>query len=219
MFERGAADVADGAASPSGSRPISSGRLRSNRLIGASTTRIRMPIAVQAVRQPVCSIMCCTHGSKVTEPMPTPAKAMPDGEPAAANEPVRQKQRLAGIAEADTARADQHADGEIEMPGLRRQRREQQPRGHQRDAELHHPARSEAVHHAPDQRAGDGGRHEAERKRPRGDAAIPAELVDNGRVEQRERRPRIDADRHGDKSHRDDQPAVEEGKTHWVPRI
>ena len=40
-----------------------------------------MPIAVQAVRQPVCSIMCCTQGSKVTEPMPTPAKASPIARP------------------------------------------------------------------------------------------------------------------------------------------
>ncbi len=42
---------------------------------------IKMPIAVQAVRQPVCSIMCCTHGSSVIEPMPTPAKAMPIASP------------------------------------------------------------------------------------------------------------------------------------------
>ena len=81
MLETGFADVAVGAASPSGSSPISSGRLRSNRLIGASTTRIMMPIAVQAVRQPVCSIISCTHGSKVTEPMPTPAKASPMARP------------------------------------------------------------------------------------------------------------------------------------------
>ena len=40
-----------------------------------------MPIAVQAVRQPVCSIMRCTHGSSVTEPMPTPAKARPIARP------------------------------------------------------------------------------------------------------------------------------------------
>jgi hypothetical protein len=39
-----------------------------------------MPIAVQAVRQPVCSIMCCTHGSKVTEPMPDAGEGEPDGE-------------------------------------------------------------------------------------------------------------------------------------------
>ena len=49
-----------------------------------------MPIAVQA-RQPVCSIMSCTHGSRVTEPMPTPAKAILDRDAAAANEPVRQE--------------------------------------------------------------------------------------------------------------------------------
>ena len=81
MFETGFAEVAVGAASPSGNRPISSGRLRSKRLIGASTTSTMMPIAVQAVRHPVCSIMCCTQGSSVTEPMPTPANAMPIARP------------------------------------------------------------------------------------------------------------------------------------------
>ena len=40
-----------------------------------------MPIAVQAVRHPVCSIMCCTQGSSVTEPMPTPANASPIASP------------------------------------------------------------------------------------------------------------------------------------------
>jgi hypothetical protein len=35
------------------------------------------PIPVQAVRHPVCPIAYCTHGSSVTEPMPTPANAMP----------------------------------------------------------------------------------------------------------------------------------------------
>ncbi len=141
-------------------------------------------------------------------------KGEPHGEPTAADEPVRQKQRLAGIAEADAARADQHADREIEMPWLRRQRREQQPAAHQRDAELHHRARTEAIHHAPDQRT-DGTRyHEAERESARGDAALPSELGNDRRKEQRERRPRIDADRHGDERHDDDQPAVEEGKMH-----
>ena len=77
----GLADVAVGAASPSGNRPISSGRLCSKRLIGASTTKTIMPIAVQAVRHPVCSIMNCTQGSKVTEPMPTPANAIPMASP------------------------------------------------------------------------------------------------------------------------------------------
>ena len=141
-------------------------------------------------------------------------KGEPHGEPAAANEPVRQKQRLAGIAEAHAACADHHADREIEMPGLRRQRREQQPAAHQRDAELHHPTRPEAIHHAPDQRT-DGPRyHKAEGKRAGGDAALPPELGNDRRKEQRERGARIDADRHGDERHHNDQPAVEEGKTH-----
>jgi hypothetical protein len=143
-------------------------------------------------------------------------KGEPDGKPAAANEPVRQKQRLSGIAEAHAARADQHADREIEMPGLRRQRREQQTAAHQRDAKLHHPARTEAIHQAADQRT-DGTRyHKAEGEGARGDPTLPSELGNDRRKEQRERRPRIDADRHGDKRHRDDQPAVEEGKTHQV---
>ena len=143
-------------------------------------------------------------------------KGEPHGESAAANEPVRQKQRLSGIAGAHAARADQHADREIEMPGLRRQRREQQAAAHQRDAEFHHRARTEAIHHAPDQRTDGTGNHEAKGKRARGDAAIPSELADDRRKEQRERRPRIDADRHGDERHRNDQPAVEERKTHRV---
>ena len=214
-LETGLAEVADGAASPSGCSPISSGRLRSNRLIGASTTRIMMPIAVQAVRQPVCSIMCCTHGSKVTEPMPTPAKAMSNREAAAANEPVRQKQRLAGIAEADAAGADQHADGEIEMPGLRRQRRQQHARlaisATPSSITARGPKRSIIRPINGTDRAGD---QEAEREGTGGDAALPAELVDDRRKEQRERRARIDADRHGDERYRDDRPAVEEGKPH-----
>ena len=80
MFETGFAE-ARGAASPSGRRPMSSGRLRSNRSIGASTISTISPIAVQAARQPVCSITYCTQGSSVTEPMPTPAKAMPMASP------------------------------------------------------------------------------------------------------------------------------------------
>jgi hypothetical protein len=60
---------------------MSSGRLRRSRLIGASTTSTRMPIAVQAVRQPVCSIMCCIHGNRVIEPSPTPANASPIARP------------------------------------------------------------------------------------------------------------------------------------------
>ncbi len=141
-------------------------------------------------------------------------KGEPHGQPAAANEPVRQEQRLAGIAETNAARADQHTDRQIEMPWLRRQRRQQQPAAHQRDAELHHPARTEAIHHAADQRT-DGSRyHKAERERARGEATVPPELADDRRKEQRERGPRIDADRHGDEGHHNDQPAVEERKSY-----
>lgn len=176
-----------------------------------------MPIAVQAVRHPVCSIISCTHGSSVTEPIPTPHESKAHGEAAAADEPVRQKQRLTGITEADAARADHDADGEIKMPGLRRQRRQQQSAAHQRDPDLHHRARTVAVHHPADQRTDDAGNHEAEGKRAGGDAAFPAELADDRRKEQRERGPRIDADRHGHERHRDDGPAVEEGKPHLGP--
>jgi len=40
-----------------------------------------MPIAQHAVRQPVCSIINCTSGSRMMEPMPTPAKAIPMARP------------------------------------------------------------------------------------------------------------------------------------------
>ena len=55
---------------------------------------------------------------------------------------------------------------------------------------------------------------EVEGERTGGDAALPSELANDRRKEQRERGARVDADRHGDERHRDDQPAVEEGKTH-----
>ena len=105
----GCAERAD-AASPSGSSPISSGRLRSSRLIGPSTTSTSMPSAEQAVRQPAARSCVCIHGSSMIEPTPTPANAMPDRQPAAADEPVGQEQRLTGIAEADAAGADQYPE-------------------------------------------------------------------------------------------------------------
>ena len=72
----GAAELL-GAASPSGSSPESSGRLRSSRLIGARTTSSKAPMAMQAARQPASSMTSCTQGNRVMEPTPTPAKAMP----------------------------------------------------------------------------------------------------------------------------------------------
>ena len=76
-FDGGGAAELLGAASPSGRSPMSSGRLRSSRLMGASTTSSRVPMAMQAARQPAPSITSCTQGSSVMEPTPTPAKAMP----------------------------------------------------------------------------------------------------------------------------------------------
>ena len=58
------------------------------------------------------------------------------------------------------------------------------------------------------------GNQEAERKGAGGDAAFPSELVDDRRKEQRERGARVDADRHGDEGHGDDDPAVKEGQPH-----
>jgi hypothetical protein len=163
--------------------------------------------------------MCCTHGSSVTEPTPTPANRQSYGKAATAMEPVRQKQRLAGIAETDASRAYQHADRQIKMPWLRRQRRQQQTACHQRDAQFHHGAGTEPIHQAADQRAYAGGNHEAERESARGDAALPAELIDDRRKEQRKRGAGVDADRHGDERRRDDDPTVKEGKPHQGPLL
>ena len=40
-----------------------------------------MPSVQQAVRQPPLSISVCSHGSSVTEPMPTPENAMLSARP------------------------------------------------------------------------------------------------------------------------------------------
>src|SRR5713226_3756904 len=102
------------------------------------------------------------------------------------------------------------------MPRLRRQRRQQQPSPHQRDAELHDSARTEAIHHPADQGTRDTGSQKAEREGTRRYTALPSELVDDGWKEQRKRRAGVDADRHGDERHGDDDPAVKKGKPHWV---
>ena len=70
-----------GAASPSGRNPMSSGRLRSSRLIGASTMSTKRPMVQHAVRQPALSMTSCTAGSSTMEPTPTPANAMPVASP------------------------------------------------------------------------------------------------------------------------------------------
>ena len=141
----------------------------------------------------------------------------PDRKAAPAIEPVGQKQRLTGVAETDAAGADHDADGQIEMPWLRRQRREQHAARHQRDAKLHHGAGADAIHQPADQRTHDAGNHKAEREGARRDAALPAELIDDRRKEQRKGGAGVDADRHGDEGHGDDDPAVKEGKPHQGP--
>ncbi len=98
------------------------------------------------------------------------------------------------------------------MPRLRGQWRQQQAPRHQRDAELHHGARTGAIHQAADQRADAGRNQKAERERACRDPAFPAELIDDGGKEQRKGGAGIDADRHGDERHGDDDPAVKEGK-------
>ena len=67
--------VAVGAASPSGARPSSSGRRRTSRLSGASSSRTSSPRAQHAVRQPYRSMPSCISGSSSTEPTPTPENA------------------------------------------------------------------------------------------------------------------------------------------------
>ena len=131
---------------------MSSGRLRNSRLIGASTISTISPIVVQAVRQPLCSITYLHPGQQRHRADADAGKGNADRKAAAADEPVRQEQRLAGITETHAAGADHDADGEVEVPGLARQRREQQPAAHQRDAELHHRARTGAIHQPADQR-------------------------------------------------------------------
>src|SRR5947209_5763090 len=68
-----------------------------------------------------------------------------------------------------------------------------------------------------DQRADSAGNQKAEGERARRYAALPAELIDDGRKEQRKRGAGIDADRHGDERHDNDDPAIEEGKPHQRP--
>ena len=141
-------------------------------------------------------------------------EGQPDGQAAAAHEPVGQIERLPGIPQAHAAPADQHPDGQIEVPRLGRERRQQEAGRHQYRAQLHHRARAEAVHHPPDQRAEDAGDDETERKRAGRYAAIPVELVEDGRKQQRERGAGVHADSHRHERDGDDDPAIEERHPH-----
>ena len=68
---------------------------------------------------------------------------------------------------------------------------------------LHHRARAGTVISA-DQRADSAGYQKAEREGARRDAALPPELIDDRRIEQRKGGTGVDADRHGDERHDDD---------------
>src|ERR1700722_1764796 len=80
-FEGWVGAEGNGAASPSGRNPMSSGRFRNKILMGAKTIRISKPNIQHALRQPVPRINHCTQGSNVTEPSPTPENARPIARP------------------------------------------------------------------------------------------------------------------------------------------
>jgi hypothetical protein len=117
------------------------------------------PRAAQAARQPNCSITCWTQGEGAA-----------DGQAAPALEPVG-PEPATGPSSQDThaAAPHQHAQGELEVPGLRRQRREQQPGGHQGNAQLRHCFHLRAGSRSPDGKA--------KGKCPGSDAAIPVEVL------------------------------------------
>jgi len=144
--------------------------------------------------------------------MPSAVEA--ERQTALTDEPVRQVERLAGVAEADAAAADQKPHGQIEVPDLRGERRQQQAAGHQQHPAFHHHARPEPIHHAADQRAKDGGDDKAERERSCREAAFPVKFIDDRRKEQREGRARIHADGHRHEGDDHDHPAVEEARAH-----
>jgi hypothetical protein len=98
------------------------------------------------------------------------------------------------------------------MPGGAGARGQPEARAHERHAEQHHVARAAPVHEAAEERTEERRDQEAERERAGGDAARPAELVEDRRKQEREGGARVDADAHGDERDRDDGPAVEEWK-------
>jgi hypothetical protein len=60
---------------------MSSGRRRSSSTSGVSSPSVSRPKAMQAVRQPDCSITRCISGSSTIEPAPTPENAMLSASP------------------------------------------------------------------------------------------------------------------------------------------
>jgi hypothetical protein len=135
-----------------------------------------------------------------------------DRQAAAANEPVRQEERVTGVAKAHRAAGHEHAERQIEMPGRRHERSQAEPGADHHDAQQHDRARTapvdQAAQHGPENRRG----QETERERTGREPARPAELVQDRREHQRERRARVDADAHRHEGDGDDHPAVEHRK-------
>ena len=106
------------------------------------------------------------------------------------------------------AAAHQHAEREIELPRPLDRRRERQPGGEHQHAGQNHDARPTHVQDAPDHRAYDRRHQKTEREGAGGEAAIPAELIDQRRHQQGERGPGGHAQGHRHKRDADDHPAV-----------
>ena len=113
-------------------------------------------------------------------------------------------------AQAHAARADQHTQRDVKVPGLVDQRGEQQSDRHQAHAQLHHDPRAVAIHQAAEQGAQNCRNEETERERTRRHAAFPAELIEDRREQQRKRGARADTHAHRHERDGDDHPAVEE---------
>ena len=128
---------------------------------------------------------------------------------APALKPGRQEERLTGVAQTHAACAHQHPEGEIEVPGLRGQRGQNQPPARDHDADERHPAWATRIHEPAKRWAQKSRDQKAERKGAGRHAAIPAELLQDGRKEEREGRACIDAHRHGDEHHRHHDPSIE----------
>ncbi len=195
---------------PSGSRPRSCGRLVTNRLIGSSTNRVIRPSAQQAPRQPSFRMIGLQPRQDQDGADADAGESQPGRQRAAAHEPVGQVLRLHGEAHAVRPRAHQHAQGRVELPRLADHRGAQQARRRQHDADLDHEARPTPVHGPADDGADHGGDQEAEGEGARRQAAIPAELVDDGREHQREGRAGGYAHRDSQEGDQDDHPAEEE---------
>jgi hypothetical protein len=90
------------------------------------------------------------------------------------------------------------------MPGRAGARSQPEAGAHEGHAEQHDGARPAPVHEPAEERTEKCRDEEPEREGAGGDAARPAELVEDRREQEREGGPRVDADAHGDERDRDD---------------